>query len=229
MIFNEGYKQTSGDTLINEDLCYEASRLAFLLVDIEGDHQSDTNALLALIYFSMARFPSRSNSNGDMIEMEFQDRTKWDISLISAAMSFLSKSRSTTTISNYHLEATIASLHCTAKNFEETDWETISFCYKKLLNLENNPVLRINYAVALSKWKGADKGLSELETIEAEIHKPLKYLFYSAKASMLMQLGNHDLAKSYYQVAHDLCKHKMDRSFLTKKINECDRKGINFN
>ena len=222
LIFNEGYKQTSGETLVNEDLCYEASRLAVLLVDIEGDHQSNTHALLALIFFSMARFPARSNSKGDMIELEFQDRTKWDKSLIYTAMSFLSKSRSTVNASKYHFEATIASLHCTANSFEETDWKAISFCYQKLLSLEDNPVLRINYVVALSKWKGADRGLYELELIEGEINKPLKYLFYSAKASMFMEIGKYDLAKSYYQVAHDLSKHKMDQSFLVSKMIECD-------
>jgi RNA polymerase sigma-70 factor (ECF subfamily) len=229
LMFNEGYKQTTGEALINEDLCFQASRLAILLTEIEGDHKAETYALLSLIYFSIARFPTRSNESGEMIELEFQDRSKWDQEIIKTAAYFLRNSRSTKRLSKYHLEATIASIHCTADSYGKTDWETISICYYKLLEMEKNLVLNINYAIAISKWKGPKEGLLELEQVESAIKKPLKYLFYSAKASMLMQFGNFDLARSYYQVARDLAKHEMDRSFLLKKIEECDRKGLRAN
>lgn len=95
LIFNEGYKQTSGNSVINEDLCFEASRLAVLVSSIDGDHQPESYALLALIYFSMARFPARLNTNGEMIELETQDRSLWDKEMIYAATSLLAKSRNT--------------------------------------------------------------------------------------------------------------------------------------
>ena len=229
LIFNEGYKRTAGNAVINEELCFEASRLAILVAGIEGDHQSETYALLGLIYFSMARFPSRLNADGEMIELEFQDRSKWDASLIQAGSVFLNKSRKSSTLTKYHLEATISSIHCLAKSFENTDWEAITICYRELLRTTENPIIEINHAVALSKWKGASAGLSRLDEIEDSLTKPVKYLFYSAKASMLVQSQKYELAKSYYQIAYDLSKHEMDKRFISKKIQFCDRKGLRMN
>ena len=229
LIFNEGYKQTSGNSVINEDLCFEASRLAVLVSSIDGDHQPESYALLALIYFSMARFPARFNTNGEMIELETQDRSLWDKEMIYAATSLLAKSRNTKRISAYHLEATISSIHCMAKNFDATDWESITMCYQNLITIDNNPVAQINYAIALSKWKGPESGLNKLEEIEEKTSKPIKHLFYTAKAAMLFDNKQYGKAKSYYQVAYDLSKNEMDKKFLSKKIQLCDREGLNMN
>lgn len=229
LIFNEGYKQTSGNALINEDLCFEASRLAVLVSSMDGEHQPESYALLALIYFSMARFPARLNAHGEMIELEMQDRSKWDNNLIQVGASFLGKSRNTTRVSTYHLEATISSIHSMAKSFETTDWESITICYHKLTTIDNNPVAQINYAIALSKWEGPESGLNKLEEIEGNISKPIKYLLYAAKAAMLFDDKHYGKAKSYYQVAYDLSQHEMDRKFLLKKIGLCDREGLNMN
>ncbi len=229
LIFNEGYKQTMGELVINEDLCFEATRLALLIKNIEGEHQPVTNALLALIYFSMARFPSRINDEGEMVELERQDRSLWDKDMIYAGVVFLKKSQKANELTKYHLEATIASIHCTAQSYADTNWEAIVVCYDQLLMLSQNPVVGINRAIAISKWKGAEAGLKELDKIEDELSKPLKPLFYSAKASMLTSCSKFDLAKSYYQVAHDLSKHEMDKKFLSKKMQICDRKGLGLN
>lgn len=229
LIFNEGYKQTSGNSVINEDLCFEASRLAVLVSSIDGNHQPETYALLALIYFSMARFPARLNADGEMIELEIQDRSKWNKELINAGTSLLAQSRNTKTISAYHLEATISSIHCMAENFDSTDWESITVCYKKLTTIDDNPVTNINYAISISKWKGPENGLKKLDEIEHSISKPVKHLFYAAKASMLFQSKTYELAKSYYQVASDLSKHEMDKKFLAKKIHLCDRQNLKMN
>ena len=225
LIFNEGYKRTTGNSVIGEDLCFEASRLAFLISQMEGTHLSETHALLALIYFSMARFPARVNSSGEMIELEIQDRSKWNSELINAGSMFLKKSRKSNNLTKYHLEATIASFHCLAENFECTNWEMITKCYKTLLSLEDNPIVYINYAVALSKWKGGKAGLLLLDEIESSFSSVFKgnstqYLFHCAKASMLTSSSDFQLAKVYYQKAYELTTHEMDKVFLMKKMDE---------
>lgn len=228
LIFNEGYKRTSGSTVIGEDLCFEASRLAFLISQIKGKHQSVTYALLALIYFSMARFPARVNTSGEMIELEIQDRSKWDHELINAGSAFLKKSRDSKHLSNYHLEATISSLHCSAATFDQTNWEKITTCYKLLLNLEDNPIININYAVALGKWQGDKVGLAFLDEMEASIPiesqiKSTQNLFHCAKASMLASSKQFQLAEEHYQKAYELTNNKMDTVFLKKKMDELSR------
>ncbi len=220
LIFNEGYKQTIGENLVNENLCYEASRLAVLISEIEGEHQSKTFSLIALIYFSISRFSSRTDESGSMVDLQIQDRSKWDAELMEVGAYFLKKSRDTNTLSKYHLEATIASLHCMAASFEETDWESIAYCYKKLHKIQPNNIVQINYAIALSHFRGPEAGLIELEKIKDDIKKPLKSLFYAAKADILFRSDKTDLALSYYKVALDSTENIFDKKFISNHIEQ---------
>lgn len=229
LIFNEGYKSTESEHVLNEDLCFEATRLALLVSQIEGQHQHDTYALLSLIYFSMSRFPSRLTDEGDVIELQFQDREKWDQEMIEAGIHFLNKAQTKNSLSKYYLEATIASIHCSTKNYENTDWKAITICYDRLLEIQKSPVLVINRIIAKSKWDSAEQALKELEDIESDLNQQLKPLFCSAKADILLNLKRYDLAKSYYQVACDLSKNNADKKFLLKKVYECDRKNVSKN
>jgi len=49
LLFNEGYKASSGDFLVREDLCQEAIRLTSLLAEHPAGNQPRTHALLALM------------------------------------------------------------------------------------------------------------------------------------------------------------------------------------
>src|SRR5262249_17189247 len=49
LLFNEGYKASSGDKLVREDICHEAIRLAGLLAEHPAGQQPQTHALLALM------------------------------------------------------------------------------------------------------------------------------------------------------------------------------------
>ncbi len=229
LIFNEGYKTTSGKQVINDDLCFEAIRLAGLLLETQYVDIGKICALLSLMYLTLARFPSRLDSNGELIEIELQDRTKWDKRLMSLGFSFLKKSRASTTLSRYHLESSIASIHCIAKSFGETDWSAILYCYEKLLELDHSFMVRFNYAIALGWAKGFELGLDELKELEKESKSPKRSLLYSGIAELNIQLGKFEVAKSYYQVALDQTESNADKIFITKKIIECDTKNINPN
>src|SRR5690606_15086054 len=78
LLFNEGYKASLGDSLLREDLCREAIRLADLLVrHPAGDHPA-AHALLALMLLHSARFPTRTNVHGALLRLADQDRAAWD-------------------------------------------------------------------------------------------------------------------------------------------------------
>ncbi|RNC84401.1 MAG: sigma-70 family RNA polymerase sigma factor [Balneola sp.] len=229
LMFNEGYKTTRGDQVINEELCYEAIRLSLLLVEVKNIDQGKIYALLSLMYFSLARFPSRVNSLGEMIEIGEQDRSKWDQELIEMGLHFLKKSRQSSELSRYHLESTIASIHCTSDSMETTDWNVILYCYQKLLVLNDSFVVRLNHAIALSRVEGFQKGVEILKQMEEHSKSSRRSLLYAAIAEMNMQLGKYDIAKSYYQVALDQSDVNSDRAFIGKKILECDKKNIQNN
>src|ERR1051326_2713806 len=82
LLFNEGYKASSGDRLLREDLCQEAIRLTSLLVAHPAGQAPRSHALLALMLLTAARFPARVDEEGALLRLDDQDRTKWDQALI---------------------------------------------------------------------------------------------------------------------------------------------------
>src|SRR6266404_1369913 len=59
LLFNEGYKASSGDKLVREELCQEAIQLTELLAQHAAGNQPKTHALLALMLLNAARIPAR--------------------------------------------------------------------------------------------------------------------------------------------------------------------------
>lgn len=229
LMFNEGYKRSYNDHVISEDLCFEAVRLTILILDIKGVNHGKTHALLSLMYFSMARFPARRDGSGRMVDLKFQDRLLWDKNSINAGFYHLKISRESTALSKYHLESGIASLHCSAASYEKTNWKGILDYYEKLKKLENSEVIRLNYAIVLSKVKGAAAGLKALDQVEPDTTKEKQFLFLAARADMNAELKNYEIAKSYYQVAFDMAHSKADKNFLRSKIEECNRHNLSDN
>jgi RNA polymerase sigma-70 factor (ECF subfamily) len=228
LLFNEGHKTSAGEELVDEDLCYEAIRLAHLVAELPDIDQGKVYALMSLMYLTLARFPSRQNTEGEMLDIEFQDRSLWDKELIGAGLQLLKKSRGSKDLSKFHLESTIAATHCTASSIENTDWKTIVFCYDKLLKMEDSFLIKVNRAIAVSNLDGPEKGLTILKEIE-EKKTSRKALLYAAIAKLNVELSRFEVARSYYQVAIDHSDNKADILFLAKKIEECDRENLNTN
>src|SRR5438105_15320875 len=108
LLFNEGYKASSGDKLVREELCNEAIRLTELLAKHRAGNQPKTHALLALMLLNAARTSARQDDEGSLLRLEEQDRTRWDQPMIERGMSHLRESASGEAVSEYHLQAGIA-------------------------------------------------------------------------------------------------------------------------
>jgi len=155
LIFSEGYKQSGEKIRQGKIMCEDALLLNKYLFD-SPLCTPETKALLALMIFNVARFDARFDAQGNAVELEYQDRSLWDQSLIQLANFLLSKSEAAV-FSPYHLEAAIASVHCAARKFKDTDWEAICKYYAVLLKVYPSPFAEINYAVALQYNHQNDK------------------------------------------------------------------------
>ena len=155
LIFNEGYKQSGKKINQGRILCEEALLLTKSLFD-SSVCNSETKALYALMLFNAARFDARFDGDGHAIELEYQDRSLWNSSLIKLANISLTESEDFT-FSPYHLEASIACVHCAAQKFEDTNWDAICKYYEVLLKIYPSPFAEINYAVALQYNKQDEK------------------------------------------------------------------------
>jgi RNA polymerase sigma-70 factor (ECF subfamily) len=147
LIFSEGYKQSGEKIGRGKIMCEDALMLNKFLFDSPLCNP-ETRALQSLMLFNVARFDARFDAQGNAIELEYQDRSLWDQSLITLACRLLTQSEDST-FSPYHLEAAIACVHCAARRFEDTDWGTICKYYDALLKVYPSPFAWINYAVAL--------------------------------------------------------------------------------
>ena len=91
LLFNEGYKASSGDRLVRQDLCDEAIRLTALLVEHPAGNYPKTHALLALMLLNAARFSARVDARGNILRLKDQDRSTWSRPMIARGVFHLSQ------------------------------------------------------------------------------------------------------------------------------------------
>lgn len=165
LLFNEGYYSESDDAVLREDLCLEAMRLTYLLIENPQTCQPVVHALLALMCFHASRFPARRNREGAIILYDDQDDSLWNLELIARGVEFLHLASEDESPSRYHLEAGIAYWH-TVKADTLEKWENILQLYNNLLMLEYSPVAALNRTYALSRVKGKEPAIAEAEKLK---------------------------------------------------------------
>ena len=218
LMFNEGYKSSWGNELIREELCEEALLVNRSLLGCSLANK-ETAALHALMLFNSARFASRFDASGELVELENQDRNLWNKELITLGNHYLTESQSET-LSSYHLEAYIAYLHCTAPVFEATDWKMITQLYAILLKNNPNPFIRLSYAVALyygGRTHEAFKTLDELKQISFFNHY---YLFNLTVGKLHFMEGNYEVARNFLTKAMGQTNFGEEKNFIAKILSK---------
>src|SRR5882724_4459406 len=92
LLFNEGYKASSGEKLVREELCQEAMRLTELLAQHPAGNQPKMHALLALMLLNAARIPAREDDKGNLLRLKEQNRSLWDQAMIARGIFHLYES-----------------------------------------------------------------------------------------------------------------------------------------
>ena len=111
LLFNEGYKASSGEKLVREDICLEAIRLTGLLAEHPAGNQPLYCALLALMLLNAARIPACADNEGNLLRLQEQDRARWDQPMIARGMFHFARSAAGGEITEYHLQSGIAACH----------------------------------------------------------------------------------------------------------------------
>ena len=217
LLFTEGHKPSSGAKSLRIELCTEAMRLTLLLLDDPTTKRPKASALMALMLFQSARFPSREFEDGSICQLQFQDRSEWNRRLISEGYYHLERSAIGDELSRFHLEAGIAAFHCQASSFETTDWSSICFLYDQLAQLNESPITRLNRAIALGFAKGPEVAVTELHLLEKSGALDRYFLLPASLAEFYDQLGRHGMAVVYFELAIAFCPLESERQFLLRK------------
>jgi len=222
LVFNEGYSASTGDSVTRVDLSDEAIRLGRLLLDLLPE--AEVQGLLGLMLLHESRRLTRTDSNGDLILLEDQDRSLWNKNLIKEGIDLVETALRSGRFGAYSLQAAIAAVHAEATTAQQTDWPQIVALYDRLLDLEPSPVVRLNRAVAVAMRDGPEAGLELLDQIGAEEDLADYYWFYSARADLFRRQGNTTAASVAYQKALNLTQLEPERRFLQKRLTEINQK-----
>jgi len=217
LLFNEGYHSINNSTLIREDLCLEAMRLTHLLAQHKATSLPKVHALLALMCLQASRFDARTGQLGEIILLENQDRTKWSQPLIKQGLHYLEKASVGNYLSDYHVEAAIASVHALAVSFEETRWDRLLELYQTLLELKPNPMVRLNKAIALGYAKSPEAGIQELQIInDLQDHT----LYLTALGNFYFLQGNTVAAKVWLEKALTKATSPQEAELIKRKLQK---------
>lgn len=212
LLFSEGYYSTSQNTILRKDLCAEAMRLNYLLIENVTTNTTAVNALLALMCFHSSRFEARMNDHGENILYEDQDEKLWNRELIAKGEYYLNKAATGTQVTKYHLEAGIAYWH-TQKEDSTEKWQNILQLYNHLLVLEYSPIVALNRTFALSKTSGKQAAITEAEKLNLTDN----HFYYSLLGSLYMEL-DPVISLQHFEKAWQLASSDADKSTIMKNI-----------
>jgi RNA polymerase sigma-70 factor (ECF subfamily) len=207
LLFNEGY---SG----RRELAAEAIRLGRLLARLMPT-ETEVCGLLALMLLQHARAAARTDTAGDLVPLEEQDRGRWDRGLIDEGLRLL-----TGTPTPYQLQASIAACHAAAASAADTDWSRIAELYERLAGLTGSPVIQLNRVVALAMARGPQVGLELLDVLDASGRLNGYYLLPATRADLLRRLGRGPAAVLAYEQAIALAPTEAERRFLARRRDE---------
>jgi len=219
LLFNEGYHSSTQQTHLRKELCLEAMRLNYFLIENETTNKPIVNALMSLMCFHASRFEARTNQIGEPILYDQQDRTLWNEELIAKGNYYLIQSAQGNELSKYHLEANIAYWHC-SKMENPQKWNNILQAYNQLLLIEYSPITALNRTYALAQVKGKQTAIIEAE----KLHLTDNHFYFSLLGYLHTDIDNAK-AISYFEMALQKAKTDNDKLLLNKKLNDLKKKN----
>jgi RNA polymerase sigma-70 factor, ECF subfamily len=214
LIFNEGYLAASGGTLIRQELCAEAIRLARMLCAVDMP-EPENFGLLALMLLHDSRRHARADHTGMLVTLDEQDRARWDREQIREGLGLVEAALRRGLVGPYQLQAAIAAVHAQAETAADTDWRQIALLYNELAWIDPSPVVLLNRAVAIGIGEDLRRGLALIEALSGLDNY---HLFHAARADLLRRLGAPSAAAEAYRQALALAANGVERAYLERRL-----------
>ncbi|WP_372370969.1 RNA polymerase sigma factor [Candidatus Uabimicrobium sp. HlEnr_7] len=216
LLFNEGYLSSHPNKIIRTELCSEAIRLAQLLLNLLND-RPQIHGLLALMHLHMSRFSSRLGEQNTIITLEKQNRSGWNSELISKGIYHLQQATQSNTLCTHILKAGIAAEHSLAPDFSSTNWSSICRQYQLLLQIENTPIIQLNFAIAEYFNRQTAKAFKRLHYIEKKLDN--YFLLPATLGELYFRENKQLLAKKYFEQALKATTSSAQKTFLKNKLS----------
>jgi RNA polymerase sigma factor (sigma-70 family) len=221
LIFSEGYTTSAGPDLQRTDLSQEAIRLTRIVHELQP-HDTEVAGLLALMLLTDARRRARTTTDGDLVPLAEQDRALWNKEQIAEGVALISATLPKGSVGPYQLQAAIAAVHDEAERTADTDWPQILALYDVLKRMSDNPMVRLNHAVAAAMVHGPANGLKLLDALEADPRIAQHHRLHSVRAHLLELAGDRTGAIAHYRAAATKTASLPERNYLLTKAARLD-------
>jgi RNA polymerase sigma factor (sigma-70 family) len=215
LLCNEGYLSSAGPQAQSHDLVDDAEYLADLLHQLMPT-EPEVIGLLALIRLHRARAAARFDADGAIVQLQHQDRSRWDHDAIADAGRLIARAAALRRPGPYQLQAAIVACHAEATRWEDTDWTQIVVLYDMLQYLSPSPVTRLHRAIALRYVQGPAAALSEVDSLGTQLDD--YHLYHATRAELLRDLGQAEQASDADRRAIALTANPAEQSLLRQRL-----------
>lgn len=215
LVFTEGWKIGDDGGLTDEQLCEDALSLTKAVIQYSRVCRNDAKALYALMLLHLSRAEARTDETGELLELENQQRERWDRDMVRVATAYLHEAKNGPP-SALLLEATIAWLHASSEN---TPWEQICRIYEQLMRMNPSPFVQLNHAVALHFAGHSGASLQRLLSMRNDPFMQRHHLYHCSLARIYTDQGRTAEALEHYRLALTCRLTRPESSFIHKKIN----------
>lgn len=217
LAFTAGYAPGSGPDLLRAELAGEALRLTRVVRALRPT-EPVLVALLALLLLQHSRRDARVGSDGELVLLADQDRSRWHHAEIEEALALLRSLGPARVLTSqaaaYVVQARIAAEHATAPTAADTRWDRVVGHYDTLLRIGPSPAAALARAVAVGEAHGPEAGLAALEEVRlAGSHRAA-----AARAELLVRAGRTAEAREAFEEAIRLCRNDAELRHLRRRL-----------
>ena len=121
----------------------------------------------------------------------------------------------------------IAAVHDEAESAEATDWPQIAALYGVLLRLDDNPVVALNHAVAVSMVAGPQAGLELVQRLATDSRVNTDRRFYAVRGHLLEKAGDRCAALEAYRAAARVATNLQQQRYLNRQVARLEGRAYN--
>ena len=200
----------------NSGFATEILDLTRVLVELLPQ-ETEALALAAMVRYAEARRPARLDDMGSMVPLSEQDPALWQQPLIEAAETYLRNAADLRPAGPRSLQAAIHSAWCARRNLSDpAPWPVVLRLYDALLTLRDDPIIRLNRAVALGEVAGIQAALDEVDTLDSEELENFPP-YHAIRADLLARMGHKAEAKAAYDKTLSLTASAAERLWLERR------------
>ncbi|SIR58712.1 RNA polymerase sigma factor [Micromonospora avicenniae] len=222
LVFNEGYLATGpGTDPVRHDLTAEAIRLTRLIRALLPQ-DGEVAGLLALMLLIEARRPARVSADGELVNLNEQDRGAWDTELIAEGHRLvrerLAAAAAGAAPGRYQILAAINAVHTSARDMRDTDWSQVLALYDRLVRLDPSPIIALNRAIAVAELDGPEVALAIVDRLAEALAG--YHAYHATRADLLRRLGQSQQSRAAYDRAIELAGNTAETAYLTRRRDQ---------